>query len=891
MRVVKPQKLAVLHRPYERADKYYLAVTVGMFFTFDQPDVLLSETTMWKFAAAELGKDAFLDAGMPKEHGEVLVKGKCFAPGGVPAKGVEIRLKVGSIDKRLYVFGDRIWEQKLGTWRIGEPQPFTEMEVSWPKAFGGTGYAANPLGKGIQIADSSGRAVHPLPNIENPARLISSPDDMALPVCFEPIDLTWPQRFSKLGTYDDAWFKQRFPNTAADFDWTFHNVAAEDQWLSGYFKGGEQIEITGMHQSKPILKTRLPNWIVRCFANQTVNNAVEFREFKTVAETLWLFPNSECGILLYRSAGEIGTDDAFDVINIVVGAEAPDIARDADHYRTVVENRTNLSEAHKWLLRDDLLLPPQRELPKGSGDDVDEMKALVSPKFVRHTRMRANLEKKLASGRKSLERLAAGGGQPTPATTSELAELEKKIAAASAAIPPDPINVDFAELEKQADDAKSQAETIRTGAEKNLRERFKEAGLDYEKLALQKRLPGPPNPPIDLLKQFKQSRDELRARGMEDVEFNKMLDDPFLEQQLSERSEQLRDSYHKNAHHLPEPDRTSTETRVNLRAEVTRALERKESLVGRNLSGADLSRMSLRGIDMRGTLMEAADLTDVDLTGANLTGAVLARATMKRSKLGGANLSKANLGKSDLSGAELTGADLSESILLEANLTNSNLTKAAVKDADLFQVKFAGANLSSVDLVGAQFLETNLDGANFAGANLEKAIFLRCSLNEADFSRANMQSTVLLKCNGESVSFKDANLRNLRIVQESAFPGADLSESNLAEACLRGANLEGANFNKANLEGADLSEAVLRQADLSAIKARGLRLVRSDLSGANIAESDLMDAVLQKAQVTGANFTGANLYRSDVVKLTVDAHTNFARANLNRTLLRDWKPA
>jgi uncharacterized protein YjbI with pentapeptide repeats len=891
MRVVKPMKLAVLHRPFERGGRFYLAVTVGVFFIFDQPDVLLSETTMWKFVAAELGKDAILDAGMPKQHGEVLVKGKCFVPGGNPAKGLEVRLKAGSIDKRLYVFGDRNWERKLGTWRISEPRPFAEMEVSWAKAFGGAGHAANPLGKGFQAADSSDRALRPLPNIENPARLITSPDDRPPPAGFEPVDLTWPQRFSKLGTYDDAWFKQRFPYPAADLDWTFHNTAANDQWLRGYFKGGEQVEIVGMHKNKPAVKTRLPNLVVRCFANQKVNNTVEFREFNTVAETLWLFPNSECGILLYRSVGEIATDDAFDVVNIVVGAEALDSPRDAKHYRTLVENRTNLSEAHKWLMRDDLLLPPERELRKGPGDEVDAMKALVSPKFVRHARMRANLEKKLEGTRKSVQQFAAIGDQPAPEMMKELAELEKKIAAAMTAIPADPTKIDFAELEKQADAARAQAQDLRASAEKNLRERFKEAGLDYEKLAAQKRLPGPPNPQMDVLQQFKRTRDELHTLGLKDAELNKLLDDPVLEKELSQRSEQLRDSYRRNAHHLPEPAQAPAELAAKLRADVAHAIERKESLAGRNLSGADLSRMSLRGVDMSGAYLEAANLTEADLAGANLSGAVLARATLRGTKLGGANLSKANLGKSDLNAAILTAANLTESILFEADLSNAKIAKAGVKNADLFHAKFAGADLSSIDLTGAQFLEANLDGTKFSDANLEKAVFLTCSLNKVDFSHAKMESAVLLQCNAESASFKGAHLRNLRMVQESAFPGADLSDSNLAEACLRGANLEAANFSRTNLEGADLSEANLRKANLSAVKARGLRLVRSDLSNANVAGSDLMDAVMQKALVPGASFSAANLYRCDVLKITVDAHSNFAKANLKRSLLRDWKPA
>jgi hypothetical protein len=209
MKVIKPQRLAVLTRTYEYEGRFYLAVNTMAFFTFGQPQRLLSEVSMWKFVATAMGKDAVLDMGMPKQRGEFLVYGKCHAPRAEPAAAVAVRVKVGAQEKKLLVLGDRRWKKIGPISTIGEPQPFTVMDLDYSKAFGGPDFPRNPLGKGMPPAQDGEPRL--LPNIENPARPVALPDDRPEPAGMGPIDLTWPQRFSKVGTYDDHWLKTRFP--------------------------------------------------------------------------------------------------------------------------------------------------------------------------------------------------------------------------------------------------------------------------------------------------------------------------------------------------------------------------------------------------------------------------------------------------------------------------------------------------------------------------------------------------------------------------------------------------------------------------------------------------------------------------------------------------------
>jgi hypothetical protein len=145
MKVIKPLNQGLLYKVFEDAGKCYLSVAILSFFPFEASSGLCSEIDMWKFAASELGKEAMLDMCMPKPKGEVLVVGRCFAPGDEPVMASEVRLRIGPIDKTLYVFGDRFWKRRFLFFKtISDPLPFTEMAVTYENAFGGHDYRKNP---------------------------------------------------------------------------------------------------------------------------------------------------------------------------------------------------------------------------------------------------------------------------------------------------------------------------------------------------------------------------------------------------------------------------------------------------------------------------------------------------------------------------------------------------------------------------------------------------------------------------------------------------------------------------------------------------------------------------------------------------------------------------
>jgi len=328
MKVIKETNQGLLINHFAVGGRAYLAVTVMSFFALSSPDESLPEQELWPFVQKELGKDAILDAAMPKPQGEVLLHGYAFAPQGKAVPALPVEFRVGPIAKSIHVFGDRRWKGAGGAFRvISDPAPFAVMPLTYDRAFGGPGWDRNPLGKGFAaVRNERGEELWPLPNLEQPQRLIASPHDRPEPAGVGPRDGAWPQRTRKLGTYDRHWFENHWPDYPEDMDWTYFNAAPEDQQQLDFFSGGEKIILKHLHKDKPLIESRLPELRQRCFLNVLADRRAPqgeqiFKEIATRLETVWLFPHAERGIALFRGAGEVADDEALDVLQLYLVTE------------------------------------------------------------------------------------------------------------------------------------------------------------------------------------------------------------------------------------------------------------------------------------------------------------------------------------------------------------------------------------------------------------------------------------------------------------------------------------------------------------------------------------------------------------------------------------------
>lgn len=157
---------------------------------------------------------------LPREDGafEVILLGKAHTPGGRAALRTAVKLQVGAVRRELAVFGDRVWQGQGKHAQIGEAAGFTEMPLTWDRAFGGSCEVEidreatvtvddprNPAGRGF---DPEPRARHlgkylaaprgyprlpevrPLPNLEDPAALIGAYDEEPRPACWATVPMT-----------------------------------------------------------------------------------------------------------------------------------------------------------------------------------------------------------------------------------------------------------------------------------------------------------------------------------------------------------------------------------------------------------------------------------------------------------------------------------------------------------------------------------------------------------------------------------------------------------------------------------------------------------------------------------------------------------------------------
>jgi hypothetical protein len=156
MKIIKPTKLPVLHRVVEIRRRPYFHIAGILAFPLASPRALLDEMAFWQASASALGERGVFDDGFAKARGELLVCGSFFAPQGKPVTASFVRARLGGIDKRLAVVGNRTWRNQVPT----EPEPFTTMPIDWAHAFGGAGFDRNPLRQGRR-ARRRGRAAGP----------------------------------------------------------------------------------------------------------------------------------------------------------------------------------------------------------------------------------------------------------------------------------------------------------------------------------------------------------------------------------------------------------------------------------------------------------------------------------------------------------------------------------------------------------------------------------------------------------------------------------------------------------------------------------------------------------------------------------------------------------
>ncbi len=880
MRIIKPQRISIFQRAFEVRGEKLLSIGLTAYTPFDAPDLPLPEISMWQELPKQAGQDVGVDEGLPKPRGEVLVFGKAFAPGGKPRTVFRVRVRVGDIDKALFVVGKRHWVHGAPS----DAEPLTELALGWDKAFGGPSFLQNPLGMGVAPVEIDGKQVHQLPHLEDPDALMKSPKDRPTPMALGPIDPAWPQRMGKLGTYDAKWLEEDFPGFARDLDPDYFMLASDDQRLPAYFQGGEPIEIENLHPEQPRLQSRVTSLIGRCFATKRTPTGEVFEEVATRLETVILLPNVRRMVSIFRGVLRVTEDDAADVTCLLLGLELRGAQpKPVSHYREVLARRLDKKKGHLVALRDrDLVPAPDPSAPVLPDERFSDMDELLAREGVMEKRAHTRAQKELDNVRRSTLVLGIDPDEkgiprevPPPEKQPNLEELADYMEA----------------LEKEVDKLETQAKAQQDQALAQAREELAQHGVDLDEQIERSKKEGGGPPKFraaDHLAQMRETARLGREMGAPMDEFEAKLEDPaFITQLESLEATQLQ-AYRTVGHHLPPASQPTEEAQQEMRARVMDARSKGVSMKGWDLTGADLSGLDLSGTMLEEALLEGADLRGCLLTGTNLTGAVLARANLTDARLGGARLEGANLGFVQAQGADFEGALMKKAVLWHGMLDGARLRGVDMRGADVFE-----ANLAKVDMTGAIAEETlffccNFEGAQLDRARLHKAIFFRCRMPGASLQGTDLSAATIVELQAPGANMRGIRADNTRLVNtdegQCDLSGADLTEASLGMSTLRGVNFQKAVLSNVRADGCDLSLADMRGARLDGASLRGARLMRTDLADTDLTGANLMEAMLQGAKLGGTQFVKANLFRATLMGAVGDGQTSFRDAHVVRTL-------
>lgn len=721
-----------------------------------------------------------------KPRADVLLRGTCHTPGGKPMTECPVRFAVGEWSKNLRVVGPRVWVKSVLGAVPSDTVAFSRMPLGYTNAYGGPGYARNPVGKGFGEGE--------LPTIESPDKPIRSRSIEPALAGFGPLSPGWADRGARLGrAYGPSWKKTRAPFYAEDFDWSYFNAAQADQQIP-HLRGDEPLLFQNLHPDAPLFSSSLPGLRIRAFVR---DDQQRFREAPMNLDTLFADLDAGRLVLVWRGLTPVREDDLHDVQTVLLCVEQLDEPPlGEDHYRALLEafEEDPLEAglpAEARALRDTLgglggtagaATPPPRDAKDPLSQLLEQRVGGFPPALLR-----------------SVEDTIARLSTHAKAHDYDLeAALRKALAQARAPVTPPSSAAPLGDARIQGALAARLKRLVET----------------------RKSLESEPNAPVP---------------GFEALD--EALRDPHVAA-IAARPEPRPAAEPAPGADLSGQDLSGRDLRGK---DLTGA-----RLVGAILARADLRRARLGGADLTGAALTEAELEGADLTGANLTGANASGAHASKACFAGAKLDRAVFEGADLDGADLSGVTAERCILSRADLTDADvrgarfahclfeevdLSRADLRRAHLERCMFLkasaeDANFSDAFLGGSGFAEAMLRGARLIGARGDETVWIGATLSGADFSHAVLPGAHLTEAQAEQARFYGANLKGAHFIR-ARLSRADLTRADLMEADLCKADLEGTIFRGANLYGVAALGVTGSPADVA-----GANLKRSTLEGA-----------------------------------------------------------
>jgi len=754
-----------------------------------------------------------------KPFGEVIVVGTAHPPRDRTPTSYPVRVTVGSWRKEIVVHGDRSWDSSGLFDRPGPAGIARAVPLTFARVFGGADVAGNPLGLGV-----SGE---PVPNLEFADRPIAGRRPGGDPAGFGPIPPDWPQRRQYAGTPGSGGLASWWPWSPPLFDERFWMASLPDQWVEGYFRGDEPVDLLHLHPEHAEWRTALPGQRARVFIlrlptdsplslarrGPVFGGGASFEELPLVLDTVFIDADAGEMTLVWRGGTPVRSPKLLDILGVSFGLEPLGADRNpADYLGPLVAPEEQAAALG----------------PDGAAIRA-EIEAAIAVGEAERARVAAEIEAQMAQARDLMKggmdearaaRADARSGLPVELSTAEIDEARATAASFEKTVLDDAPAPASIPLSKLGDELAAISKSYRTGPSTDRR--------------------GPP---------------EVAA----------------IERQLAGQADPL-EALNRLASEAAQFEHEFERKTSGIRAEVESAFP-PGLLVDRVIKPGDpldleaIRRDGLAGCDLRGV-----DFSGLDLSGVSFHAATAA----------GARFRETRLATADFTGANLTGADLTNADLTGAVLEQADLTDAIVAGTRFVGGRIGGANLRGLALAGADFSGACGRHACFSGANLSNAVFREARLDKSDFTGAlaagaDFSGAVLPQADFggavcRSAIFDGASLPNLRARDVADFTGARL----------RRVQADDASWITSVLDRADFQDADLRRADFSECTLDAVNFDRCDLANALFADTHIHATAL-----TAANLFRASFDRAKVVEVRFDGSSlfeaGFWEASLTRT--------
>ena len=848
MKVIKPNRLSCLFRPYRYLNNDYFAVTAYVLLDFSSGFSIGTEQDLWTLFKEEsvlnFGAEA-LDFGVPKGKPEIILNAYGYGKYGIDGR-TAVSISVNNVRKDLWVTGDRYWSD-------GKPSkaiPFERIAINWANAYGGPGFEENPVGKGYTETAFNGLAVRWLPNIEDPNHPVLHERQRYTPAGYAAIPIESPGRNRLLGTYDEQWRTNEFPGFARDIDWEYFNQSPARQRLNR-LEAEDEIVFTHMHPEKAELTTRIPPIVVKAFIkrNASVADKTGFLEAVPMKmTTYWAYPHVERAVLIYQGVIAINEYDASDVSHLLYAVEHQQYPQEQTCYEEVFHQRTDPKSGAFYAMLDKQLVDA-RFICRSDTDQIE-----VSPLL--RNKMK-KLEREIATPRWRVDGAATReraleAGQEKPAWF------------------------------KHSRDGKVWRDDI---IEEMLAQQQQEAGIDAVK-AEKKRL--------------KQNLSKLRKKENDVPQETLDRRKQFLAQRREAFMASIRADVDKHVETVAGIQAANSDDAVTqLRRMRQRQVEQFEELVSKNpkrstakrdWSGKAVKRYPIYGLSQfdSGSAPEGYDgyvLCKFSATGTSYAAWIL----------NGLFVRESQVFECDFSQSSMALCDIEETIFKGCDFSSANWDQAHFRNCRFINCRMGNIQTDKAVFENCQFIDSTVSIWMHFKVAMKNCTFERCQFANFSFTRAALENLNFDKCHflrhafvkgkAKNLRFKDCHIDSMGFVGMKAIDGMEISQSKasklfiapdtavqgmkvsyskISASSFRKLVLDESCFIASDLSTCDFSEASMKNSVMADSFFKQCLFIRSDLSQATVGNSDFSEAQLGAADLTMADLTHVSFFCADL---------------------------